>query len=91
MLIFATSEEYIATLWHVVRLLREAGIRSAPALNNLSIKSGLKLADRMGVGYAAIIGDSEHASGYVSLKNMISSEQVSIPIAEVVGMLKMPG
>lgn len=85
--VFATSGEYDAAVRRVVRLLRNAGIRAAPALDNPSFKGGLKLANRLGVRYTAIIGESEHASGSVSLKNMASSTQVTAPESEVVRLL----
>jgi histidyl-tRNA synthetase len=86
--VFATSGEYDAALRRVVRLLRGADIRTAPALDNPTIKGGLRSADRLGARYTVIIGESEHASGSVSLKNMASSAQATIPESDVVRMVK---
>jgi histidyl-tRNA synthetase len=86
--VFATSGEYSSALRRVVRLLRDAGIRTAPALDTPSLKGGLKLADRQGVRYTVIIGESEHASNSVSLKNMANSKQVTIPESNVVQLVK---
>lgn len=82
--VFATSGEYDAAARRVVRLLRGAGIRTAPALDNPSLKGGLRLANRLGARYTVIIGESEHASSSVSLKNMESSDQITIPESDVV-------
>jgi histidyl-tRNA synthetase len=85
--VFATSGEYGAALRRVVRLLRDAGIRTAPALDNPSLKAGLRLADRQGVRYTVIIGEREHTSNSVSLKNMASSSQITILESDVVRLV----
>lgn len=87
-LVFSTNEEYRATVRRVVRLLRSAGIKTEPALENSSIKHGLKLADRLGVGYTVIIGEDEHGSGSLSLKNMGDSEQINVTESEIVEAIK---
>jgi histidyl-tRNA synthetase len=46
------------------------------------------LADRLGARYTAIIGENEHASNSVSLKNMVSSAQITIPESDVVRRVK---
>ena len=86
--VFATSGEYAVASRRVVRLLRGAGIRTAPALDNPSLKGGLKLADRLKVRYAVIIGEREHASGSVSLKHMPSFTQITVPECDVVRLVK---
>lgn len=86
--VFATHGEYGAAQRRVTRLLRDAGIRTVPALDTPSLKAGVRLADRLGARYAAIIGESEHASGSVSLKDMASSEQITAPESDVVRRVK---
>jgi histidyl-tRNA synthetase len=86
--VFATNGEYDAAARRVVRSLRDAGIRTAPALDNPPIKGGLRLADRLGARYTVIIGENEHASNSVSLKNMATSVQITIPESDVVRMVK---
>ncbi|GAB3161712.1 histidine--tRNA ligase [Myceligenerans halotolerans] len=81
--VFGTSDDLLADARRVTGALREAGIRSVPALGPSTMRAGVKLADKMGVRFAVIIGDSEHASGTVSLKNMQTAEQVSVPDADV--------
>ncbi len=73
--VFATSDEFTATARHVSRALRSAGIRSVRALDSPSPRVGLRFADRLGVRYTVIIGENEYESGYVSLKDMLTSEQ----------------
>ena len=41
-------------------------------------------ADRLGVPYAAFLGEDEIAQGKVSLKNMASGEQRLLPVDEAV-------
>jgi histidyl-tRNA synthetase len=87
-LVFATSGEYGAALRRLVGLLRAGGIRTAPALDNPSIRTGLRLADRLGVRYTVIIGESEHASSSVSVKNMVTSAQITVPEGDAVRVVK---
>jgi histidyl-tRNA synthetase len=82
--VFATSAEYAATLRRVVSLLRDGGIRTAPALDIPSLKAGLRLADRQGVRYTVIIAESEYVSNSVSLKNMATSDQITTPESDLV-------
>ncbi|HEY0462057.1 MAG TPA: histidine--tRNA ligase [Pyrinomonadaceae bacterium] len=87
-LVFATSEEYRTTVRRIVRLLRNAGIKTEPSLENLSIKHGMKLADRLGVNYTVIIGENEHDSGSLSLKNMVNSVQINTSESEIIKLIK---
>ena len=82
--VFATSDEFAAAARRVTRMLRGAGIRSVPALDNPSPKAGLRFADRLGVRYAVIIGQSEYESGCVSVKDMLTSGQTTVDEGNVV-------
>jgi histidyl-tRNA synthetase len=86
--VFATSSEFDVALRRTVRLLREADIRTAPGLDNPLIKHGLRMADRLGAKFAVIIGEDEFAAGSLTLKNMISSEQVTVSESEIVRLVK---
>lgn len=46
-------------------------------------KSRMKKADRSGARLAVIIGEEEHASGEVSVKDMATAEQIRVPREEV--------
>ncbi len=81
--VFGTTDELLADARRVTRALREAGIRSTPALEPGTVRAGMKLADRMGVRFAVIIGDSERTSKSVSLKDMRTSQQITVPEADL--------
>ena len=76
--VFATSDELAPAAWSMTRALRSAGVRTVPALDNPSPRVGLRFADRLGVRYAVIIGESEYESGCVSLKDMLTSDQATL-------------
>lgn len=86
--VFAVSNEYRGVSQRVTRLLRDAGIRTVPALDTPSIGDGMRLANRMGVRYTVIIGESEYQSGSVSLKDMVSSVQITISEKDVSRLIK---
>jgi histidyl-tRNA synthetase len=82
--VFATSDEFAADARRVTRALRDAGIRSVPGLDSSTIRAGVKFADKLGVRFTAIIGDSEHASKCISLKDMRTSEQITVDEGDIV-------
>jgi len=51
----------------------------------------LKYADRKGIPYCAILGPEEIAAGKVTLKNMKTGEQKSLPVGEITKELKNGG
>ncbi len=72
----------------LARDLRAADIGAVLAFGNRSLKSQLKSADKAGIRYTLIIGDSELAEGKVLAREMATSEQVSVPLAEVASWLR---
>lgn len=64
--------------------LRAAGIAADMDFAGRSVKSQFKLADRQQAAWVVVIGESELASNTVSLKNMSSGEQISVPRASIV-------
>ena len=55
--------------------LRAAGVRAQLYTEQKKFKQKMTYADRLGVPYAAFLGEDEIAQGKVSLKNMASGEQ----------------
>lgn len=72
----------------LARDLRAADIGAVLAFGNRSLKSQLKSADKAGIRYTLIIGDSELAEGKVLAREMATSEQVSVPLAEIASWLR---
>ncbi len=63
----------------VARGLRKAGISTMVYPDNAKMKKQMGFANAEGIPYVAIIGESELADGTVTLKNMLSGEQQTIP------------
>ena len=60
--------------------LREEGFSAQTDLNNRSVKAQMKYANKLGVQYTVVIGDSELESGIVKLKNMENGEQTEVTL-----------
>lgn len=72
----------------LVATLRAEGIPAQCALGFGSPKQQFKQADQSGARFAIIIGDDELASGTLSLKNLATAEQQTLPAGEIVHTLK---
>ncbi len=68
--------------------LRRAGITMAESLGRDSIRSQLKIADRLGVDVALIIGQKEALDQMVIIREMSSGVQETIPQAKLIETLK---
>jgi histidyl-tRNA synthetase len=68
--------------------LREAGIATIGAVGDKSLKAQLKQADSWGSSYTIIIGKEEMKNQSALLRSMKSGEQKTIPLSQVVAMLK---
>ena len=71
----------------VASLLREAGLNVELAANaKRSVGEQLKLADRKGIAYAAIAGAQELERAEISIKNLETGEQETVPIDDLAGL-----
>jgi histidyl-tRNA synthetase len=68
--------------------LRKQGISVIQATGSRSLKAQLRQANSSGVRYTAIIGDDEIKAGTVQLRDMSNSEQKSVTLSELAGLLK---
>ncbi len=69
--------------------LRQAGLRTEVFLDTgAGLGKQFKYADRKGIPYVLVIGPDEEAAGTVTIKDMRSGEQSSVPQGEVAGWLK---
>jgi histidyl-tRNA synthetase len=71
----------------LVRELRGAGLRAEIALEERPLKAQLKMADRAGAFYAAIVGDRELEDGVVTLRTMLDGKQERIERTELASWL----
>jgi histidyl-tRNA synthetase len=67
--------------------LREAGFVADRGFDGRSMKSQMKAADRAGARCAVIIGSDEHQSGTCTVRDLATSEQITIPQTELVAHL----
>lgn len=72
----------------LARDLRGAGVATHQDLDDRSMKSQLKQADRVNVAWAVLIGDDEIAQGVVTLRDMTTSSQRTVPSSELLAALR---
>jgi histidyl-tRNA synthetase len=68
--------------------LRRSGLRVLVDPEGRSFKSRMKLADRLGARFVAILGDEELARGVWSVRDMAGSSQEDVPAARIAAHLK---
>ncbi len=71
----------------VASKLREAKINTEIYLEDKKIKAKFKYADKLNIPFAVVIGDDEIANDKVTLKNMATGEQETLPIEDVIKRL----
>lgn len=67
--------------------LREAGLTGETGFASGSMKSRMRAADRSGARWCLLLGGQELADGSVTLRDMHSGEQCTLPRAEAVALL----
>jgi histidyl-tRNA synthetase len=67
--------------------LRRAGVRVDLAYGGRGLKGAMKAADRSGARYTLVLGERDLDAGTVGVKDMVSGEQQSVPLPEVVADL----
>jgi len=72
----------------LVKAVRESGISAEVFPEAAKIKKQMSYANSRNIEYAVIIGETEIASGSVTLKNMITGEQQCVPKEALVSCLK---
>jgi histidyl-tRNA synthetase len=73
--------------WKLLADLRAADIAVDMDVSGRSVKSQFKLAERETAKWSITLGDTELANQTAELKNMGTREQVTVPMAELVGRL----
>jgi histidyl-tRNA synthetase len=82
--VVAAGEEARAEALRLLRDLRRAGLAAQMEFESRSMKSQMKRADRLAASVTLIIGGDELARGEVTVRDMRTSEQRSVPRARVV-------
>jgi histidyl-tRNA synthetase len=71
----------------LVRELRAADVPAEGALEDRPLGAQLRMADRAGAAYAAILGERELADGAATIRRLSDGVQERVPLADVVNWL----
>jgi histidyl-tRNA synthetase len=71
----------------LVNELRDMGIATDTAYEDRPLKAQMKMADRSGAAFAAILGEKELADGVVTLRHLVDHVQKLVPASDVVKWL----
>lgn len=69
-------------------ILRESGISAEVYYADKGFKHKMKYADKLGIPFVAVIGSDEVEQNSVSLKNMTTGEQVTVPLENIAEEVK---
>lgn len=69
--------------FNLLHKLREAGIRADTDYKSVNLKSLLRSADKLGAGYAIILGDDEARSETAIIRNMTTKTQELVRIKDI--------
>lgn len=72
----------------VLEILRKAKIPTKHSLSKDSLKGQLKMASKLKIPYALILGQKEVFENSIIVKNMTSSSQETVPIEKLIDYLK---
>jgi histidyl-tRNA synthetase len=86
--VVAAGEDARPEALRLLRELRGAGLPAQMEFEGRSLKSQMKRADRVGARVVVIVGTDELAKGEVTVRDMRSSAQRSVPRAEAVGEVR---
>ena len=78
------EEKYCLPL---LKQLRTAGINTEIYPEAAKMKKQMGYADKKGIPYVALVGETEMQEGILSLKDMTSGEQTNLRIEEVIAKL----
>ena len=81
------GENAKAKATQIVDNLRSCGIKAETDLMNRSVKAQMKYANKIGVEYVVVIGDSELESGVVEIKDMANSTFEQIKLDDICAYL----
>jgi len=85
--VVAIGEEAQAEARQLVRSLRDEGLIAEASLEDRPLKAQLRMADRSGASYAAIIGERELEDGVVTMRRLTDGHQETVKRSEVAAWL----
>ena len=68
--------------------LREAGINTEIYPDSVKMKKQMKFANDKGVNYVVMVGSDEMESGILSVKNMLTGDQVKASLSDLIDLVK---
>ena len=71
----------------LIASLRDAGVSTTGSDEERPLKAQLKMADRAGAEFVAILGERELAEGTVTLRRLVDGIQKVVPLGDVAGWL----
>ncbi len=71
----------------IAALLRSNGISTEIYPSSEKMKKQMAYANRKGIKYVALVGETEIAENVVNLKNMVTGEQFKIPVADLANQI----
>ncbi len=83
-----TANEFADEALRIVNDLRRQQIASDLTHKPKSLKSQLRVAERLGAEFVVILGEAERKEGCLSLRNMRESTQQKIPVDNLIAILK---
>jgi len=86
-LVIPMSDDFVKAV-EVATALRDAGIRTQLYTEKKKFKAKIGYADKLGIPYVVFLGEDEIANGVITLKDMTSGEQKTLPVTEAVALLK---
>lgn len=82
------GEQDLKSLMPIVARLRKAGIRTEVYPDEVKLKKQMNYANVQHIAYVALVGEEERLAGAITLKNMITGEQVTLSEPELITYLR---
>jgi histidyl-tRNA synthetase len=85
--VVALGEQARARGRELVRSLRAAGVAADASFEDRPLKAQLRMADRAGAGFAAILGERELAADVITMRRLADGQQQEVALSDVVNWL----
>jgi histidyl-tRNA synthetase len=82
------GEEARRRMFLLITELRRAGLDADMSFGGKGLKGAMKGADRSGASYAVILGERDIAVESAQVKDLVSGDQITVRLAEIVTTLK---
>ena len=87
-LVAPMSNEEITYALEVANALRNENINTETYLEDKKLKAKFKYADKLNIQYVIVLGEEETKERKVTLKNMITGEQETATLDEIIKKIK---